>query len=84
MPLIAYACECGNKKSKLVRQAKDAPASFPCPVCNEKELKKQLSSPSSSSKITVDNGVQARAVEITPDIIEINKARSDKDYREED
>lgn len=83
MPLIAYACKCGNIDKKFVRQAKEAPASFLCPVCNENDLKKQLSSPSSSSKITVDNGVQARAVEITPDIIEINKARSEKDYRED-
>ena len=83
MPLIAYACKCGNIEKKFVRQAKDAPASFVCPICNENDMKKQLSSPSSSSKITVDNGVQVRAVEITPDIIEINKARSEKDYRED-
>lgn len=83
MPLIVYACKCGNIEKKFMRQAKDALASFPCSKCNQDQLKKQLSSPSSSSKITVDNGVQARAVEITPDIIEINKARSEKDYRED-
>lgn len=84
MPLIVYACKVGHTTKKMFRQAKDAPASFHCPAddCYH-EAKKQLSSPSSSSKITVDNGVQARAVEITPDIIEINKARSEKDYREE-
>lgn len=65
-----------------MRQAKNVPASFVCPKCNS-DMKKMLSSPSSSSKITVDNGVQARAVEISPDIIEINKARAEKDYREE-
>lgn len=83
MPLIAYACSCGNIEKKFMRQAKDVPAFFPCTKCNKDLLKKQLSSPSSSSKITVDNGVQARAVEIVPDIIEINKARSEKDYRED-
>ncbi len=83
MPLIAYACKCGNTTKKMTRQAKDAPASFLCPKCNIDQMKKQLSSPSSSSKIIVDNGVQARAVEIMPDIIEINKARSEKDYRED-
>lgn len=46
-------------------------------------MKKILSSPSSSSKISVDNGVQARAVEISPDIIETNEERSKKNYREE-
>jgi hypothetical protein len=83
MPLIVYACKCGNIDKKFTRQAKDALASFLCPNCKVDQMKKQLSSPSSSSKITVDNGVQARAVEITPDIIEINKARSEKDYRED-
>lgn len=83
MPLIAYKCDCGHSVKKFMRQAKDAPASFVCPVCAVSEMKKQLSSPSSSSKITVDNGHQARAVEISPDIIEINKARSEKDYRED-
>jgi hypothetical protein len=83
MPLIAYACSCGNNEKKFVRQAKDAPVSFLCAKCNSSEMKKQLSSPSSSSKITVDNGVQAKAVEINPDIVEINKARSEKDYRED-
>lgn len=84
MPLITYKCNCGFSEKKFMRQAKDAPASFVCPQCNTSELKKQLSSPSSGSKIVVDNGVQARAVEIVPDIIEINKARSEKDYRNED
>lgn len=84
MPLIAYACVCGHSEKKFIRQAKNAPAGFLCPKCSTNDLKKQLSAPTSSSKITVDNGVQARAVEITPDIIEINKARSEKDYRNED
>lgn len=65
-----------------MRQAKDAPVSFLCPKCNYSQMKKQLSSPSSGSKVTVDNGVMARAVEIVPDIIEINQKRSEKDYRE--
>lgn len=83
MPLIAYQCNCGHIEKKFMRQAKNVPASFLCPKCNTDQMKKLLSSPSSSSKITVDNGVQARAVEIVPDIIEINKARSEKDYRED-
>lgn len=82
MPLIAYLCECKNSKKKYYRQVKDVPAVIICDKC-EKEMKKCLSSPTNSSKITVDNGLQARAVEIIPDIIEINKARSEKDYREE-
>jgi len=82
MPLIAYQCECKNSKTKYYRQVKDVPAFIICDKC-EKQMKKLLSSPTNSSKITVDNGLQARAVEIIPDIVEINQKRSDKNYREE-
>jgi hypothetical protein len=82
MPLIAFLCKKEHSKKKYYRQVKDIPASIICDECGE-SMKKCLSSPTNSSKITVDNGVQARAVEIIPDIVEINKARSEKDYREE-
>jgi len=82
MPLIAYTCECKHSKSKLFRRVAEAPATISCDICG-KEMKKTLSSPTQSSKITVDNGFQARAVEIVPDIIEINEERSRKNYSEE-
>ena len=82
MPLIAYSCNCSDVTKKFFRQAKDAPASFICPKCKT-DTKKLLSAPSSTSKIIVDNGFQARAVEVNPDIIEINEARANKDYRED-
>lgn len=82
MPLLCYVCECKHSVSKFFRQPKDGPAILACPICG-KDMKKSLSSPTSSSKITVDNGVQAKAVEIIPDIISINEERSKKNYREE-
>jgi len=81
MPLIHYLCEDKHSVSKFYRQAKEAPACFLCDKCG-KDAKKTLSAPSSASKIVVDNGFQARAVEINPDIVEINRERSSKDYRE--
>lgn len=83
MPLIAFLCECKISKTKYYRQVKDVPAFVVCESCG-KEAKKSLSAPSSSSKIVIDNGVQARQVEIIPNIIEINEERSKKDYRNED
>lgn len=59
-----------------------APASITCEKCG-KDAKKVLKAPASVSKVIVDNGFQARAVEVNPEIIEINKARSEKDYRED-
>lgn len=84
MPLLTYACKNGHVTKKMIRQAKEAPAHFPCPAddCYH-EANKQLGSPSSASKIVMDNGHQARAVEILPNIVEINEARANKNYSEE-
>lgn len=82
MPLIAYVCECKHSKSKLFRRVADAPATIICEQC-QKEMKKTLSGPTSSTKIVIDNGFQARRVEIIPDIVEINEKRSQKNYRED-
>lgn len=82
MPLFAYSCKCGLVMKKLMRVAKDAPPFLICIKCGN-SAKKLLSAPSQQSKISIDNGIQARAVEINPDIVEINKARSEKDYRQD-
>lgn len=82
MPLIHYLCECKSCINKFHRQAKEAPSSIKCEKCGG-NMKKQLSAPSSSSKVTVDNGVQARAVEVNPDIVEINEQRANKNYSED-
>jgi predicted nucleic acid-binding Zn-ribbon protein len=81
MPLINYACECGINLRKYVKSAKDAAASTVC-TCG-KEAKKSLGATSSSYKVTIDNGVMARRVEVDPDIMRINDERSAKDYSEE-
>jgi precorrin-4 methylase len=80
MPIIAYICECNNIVKKFYRLAKDSPIVFTCDKC-KKDMKKMLSSPSSVSKIVVDNGVQARAVEIVPNIVELNQERASKNYK---
>lgn len=80
MPLITYLCTCKHSVQKFFRQAKDAPAFLICAKCGL-ESKKQLSSSTFSSKVTVDNGFQAKKVEVDLDLIEINKSRSEKDYK---
>lgn len=82
MPLMAYACSCKHVVKKYYRLVAQAPATVICELCGL-DMKKQLSAPTSGSKITVDNGVQAKAVEIIPNIVELNEERSNKDYREE-
>jgi len=82
MPLITYTCECKHSISKFFRQAKDSPAFFTCEKCGQ-EAKKTMSVPTSGSKITIDTPGMARAIEVVPDIIELNQQRSDKNYKEE-
>lgn len=80
MPLIRYKCisdQCGKLNSKLYRSGLNVDQDIPCKECGSK-AKRILSSPASSSKIMVDNGVQARAVEINPNIMEINSERARK------
>lgn len=80
MPLFYYLCSCKKNQSKFFRQAKEAPGVLPC-ECG-KEYKKQLSAPSNASKLVMDNGVQAKAVEVDLNIIESNIENSTKDFRE--
>ena len=82
MPIIAFSCPDGHIEKKFYRQVSKVPAFLICKEC-KKEMKKLLSAPSQGSKIVVDNGVQARAVEIIPDIIELNQEKANKDYRED-
>lgn len=83
MPIIVYACECGQTVKKFYRQVAQAPAVILCEQCNKENMKKQLSAPNSTSKISIDNGLQARAVEVNPDIIVINHERANKNYSED-
>ncbi len=73
-------CDCGLKVSKFYRNAKEAPVKLTC-VCG-KEYKKQLSAPSSKSTIVIDNGVQAKSVEVNLETIASNQENSVKDFRE--
>lgn len=82
MPLIAYGCECGLVNKKFVRDPKDADPSLICPKC-AKVMKKLLRSATFETKIVIDNGHQAKSVEVNPNIIEMNDIDGDKNYREE-
>ena len=82
MPLISYSCQCGIVTSKYMKSAHDSPKTLPC-KCGA-EAKKGFGTTSSSHKVTIDNGVMARRVEVDQNIMEINDERSARDYSEED
>lgn len=79
MPLIYYSCKCGKVASKFFKIAKEAPTTITC-ECGL-EFKKQLSAPSSASKIVIDNGLMAKAIEVDLNVIEDNEKNSTKDFR---
>jgi hypothetical protein len=82
MPLIPYICNsCGFTCKKMLRRA-PFPSTLICDKCDG-SMTRSLRAPSQSSKITVDNGYQARAVEIEPNIVEINEEQSKKNLRED-
>ena len=83
MPLISYLCECGLSVSKFFRQPIEAKLTLKCIGCG-KESKKQLSAPNSKSIVVVDNGVQARKVEVDLEIVKDIEARSTKDFKSDD
>lgn len=82
MPLINYVCSCSEVQKKYVKTAKDALPMVKC-KCGL-DAKKSFGAISSSHKTVIDNGLMSRCLEIDPDIMEINDARSAKDYSEED
>jgi hypothetical protein len=76
MPLVKYLCldkECNTSFPIFYKSGKDVKESAPCKKCG-KESKRLLSAPTSSSKITIDNG-QARAVEVNSNIVELQEDR---------
>lgn len=83
MPLINYKCGCAEIQKKYFKSVKDAPSTVQCMFCNT-EGRKVFGTTSSSHKITIDNGLMAKSVEVDPEIMEINDERSSRDYSEED
>lgn len=83
MPLISYICPCGKSFKKYLKSAKLALPTIVCSKCGL-EAKKSFGTTSSSHLTVIDNGLMARRLEIDPNIMEINDARSSKDYTEED
>jgi hypothetical protein len=81
MPIIAYQCSCGLVTKKFYRVVKEIPSCLTC-KCG-KDTKRTLSAPSSASIVSIDNGVQARAVEVNLDIVEDVRNRSTKDFKED-
>jgi hypothetical protein len=76
MPRISYYCsECLKTLKKFYKTSKEIEDKRECECGGE--LVRQLSSPSQKSTMVMDNGLQAKAVEVNRDIVEIIEDREE-------
>jgi hypothetical protein len=69
--LIKYICNgCGNYITKYFSKASDIAPFLNCGACSVGKLERQLGVPSTNSTQIVDNGAQARQVEVRNAVIE--------------
>jgi hypothetical protein len=80
MPMINFDCSCGHAKKKFFSNAKKITDTIECDKCKGKMVR-QLSSPSQRSKMVIDNGVQAKAVELDREIVDIIEDREKADLK---
>ena len=83
MPMITFACnnpECTNCVDKFFRPSKknEIPAFLDCGECGIGKMERVLGKPSSVSKFTIDNGLQAKEVEVINDIWTMNHEIANK------
>lgn len=68
--IINYCCTgCRIDKSKYYRKSKDILEEIECPECGA-VMERLLGSPRSKSTQIIDNGLQARQVEVSSDVVE--------------
>jgi hypothetical protein len=82
MPRILYTCKNCNKVDAYILKVGKISSERSCSKCGS-ESKRTLAAPASTSKISIDNGFQAKSVEIVPNIIELNEERRKKEQRRE-
>lgn len=78
--LIKFVCnnpDCENHISKFFKRHQDIPPFLDCGACGIGKMERQIGAPSSKSVLTIDNGIQANAVEVNTEVIqrEMDKRR---------
>lgn len=83
MPMITFKCnnpDCDNQITKFFSKMKDVSPFLDCGECGTGKLERQLGAPTSKSTQIIDNGVQARKVEVMNEVVEKER---DRLYNEE-
>lgn len=80
--LIQYICnnsECENSISKFFKSHNDIAPFLDCGACGTGKLERDYEAPTSKSTIVVDNGSQAKAIELLADVVEREREKVDND-----
>jgi hypothetical protein len=78
---VCNNCDCKNSITKMFKNFKDIPPFLDCGQCGIGKLERQLGAPSAKSTQVVDNGNQAKAVEVMNEVVLKEQERL---YREDD
>ena len=76
--MIKFVCnnpDCDNNISKYYKVAKDIAPFLDCGACGTGKLERTLGAPSSKSTQFIDNGNQARKVEVMNAVVEREQQR---------
>lgn len=83
MPLIEYKCDkCGKSHNKMLasKKIKEAAKKEDCPFCKSVlSSNRVFGGAGTNTKMVIDTGNMAKAVETLTDIIEINKRGANDD-----
>ena len=80
--MIKFVCnnpECDNEIDKFFKTAKDIAPFLDCGACGTGKLERTLGAPSSKSTQFLDNGAQARKVEVMSAVVEKEQEKLKKD-----
>jgi len=81
--LIKFICnnsDCNNEISKFFKTISQVPPFLDCGACGCGKMERHLSSPSSKSTFVIDNGHQAKEIEVLSEVIdrEFERTKTDK------
>lgn len=71
--IIKYLCnnpDCKNHISKYYKSFKEVAPFLDCGACGSGKLERQIGAPTTKSTQFVDNGLQARRVELISEVVE--------------
>lgn len=73
MPMIEFVCnnpDCDNSIEKYYQKVNQIPPFLDCGQCGTGKLERGLGAPTSESTQIIDNGLQARRVEVRSNVVE--------------